>query len=337
MIKDSWKVLIPDRLNVVPDLEQNIFGPETNIVVAEKTKEEEILPYVSDVDAILAWHDIVLTSKSISQMKQCKVIVRIGAGFDNVDIEYAGKNGIIVCNVPDYGTNDVADHSIALLLCLYRSIIGYNEKIKIGGDCWSWDIASPKRLTNKTLGIIGFGRIGIAVAIRAKSFGLKVIFYDPYNKRGIEKSLCVQRVEKLEDLLRESDIISFHCPLTNETENMADSNFFNYVKDQCVIINTARGRIIDFQALYDALKKGIVSAIGLDVLPEEPPNKKNPLISAWMNNEKWLSDRIIITPHSAFFSNDSFNEMRLKAAQEAKRVLKGDHPQNCVNKLYLSK
>ena len=118
---------------------------------------------------------------------------------------------------------------------------------------------------------------------------------------------------------------------------MQTNQFFNYVKDQCVIINTARGRIIDFQALYDALKKGIVSAIGLDVLPEEPPNKKNPLISAWMNNEKWLSDRIIITPHSAFFSNDSFNEMRLKAAQEAKRVLKGDHPQNCVNKLYLSK
>ncbi|MFA4851398.1 MAG: NAD(P)-dependent oxidoreductase, partial [Bacteroidales bacterium] len=188
-----------------------------------------------------------------------------------------------------------------------------------------------KRLTGETLGIIGLGRIGTAVAMRAKGFGVRVVFYDPYLSRGIEKSLGLERKDNLIELLAESDILSFHTPLTNETRNMADDNFFVALKPGTVMINTARGGLIDLDALYRAMKKNKVRAAGLDVLSVEPPNAHCPLIKAWKLNAPWLQYRLQITPHCAFYSQGAFYEMRRKAALEIKRVFEGKAPLNCIN------
>lgn len=327
----KWKVVISDRLKPPADIEQEVLGKNAKIVILQAKKEEQILKEVEDADALLVWHEIKITKKSLSRMKKCKIIVRVGVGFDNVDIAYAGKRKIYVCNVPDYGTSDVADHTFALILAIYRNMEELLLRSRRGKSGWSWEGILNKRLTHETIGIVGLGRIGTAVALRAKVFGIRVIFYDPYVPRGIEKSLNLERKDNLYELLGESDIVSLHVPLTEETKDMADRKFFISLKIGAVIINTARGAIIDFQELYKAMKKDIVWAAGIDVLPFEPPNEEDLLIKAWKNKENWIRNRLLITPHCAFYSQQAYVEMRKKAAEEVKRVLKGELPYNCVN------
>lgn len=326
-----WKIIIPDSLGRSADIEKAILGKFAKIVLLQSRHEKQILSEIKDADAILLWHEIQLTHESIICMEKCKVIVRVGAGFDNVDIVAAAKKKIPVCNVPDYGINDVADHTMALLLAIYRNLEDFTQRSRNFKHGWCWKGVKTKRFTGETLGIIGLGRIGTAVALRSKAFGVRVIFYDPYVHRGIEKSLQLVRKDELKDLLKESDIISFHVPLTEETRNMADKKFFSCLKPQAVIINTARGGIIDLDALYQAMKKDVVRAAGLDVLPAEPPDERNKLIKDWENNAAWITHRLLITPHSAFYSEKAYQEMRVKAAQEVKRVLQGKRPLNCVN------
>lgn len=329
---NKFKIVVTDRLAPPADIEQRVLGSDVAVVVLQATCEEQILEEVVDADALLVWHEVEITEKSLSRMKKCKIIVRVGAGFDNVDLKFAASKKIFVCNVPDYGTHDVADHAFSFILSIYRSMTEFIKRAQDYKNSWTWEGAQSKRLTGETLGIIGLGRIGTAVALRAKAFGLNVVFYDPYVKRGTEKSLGLIRKEGLKELLAESDIISFHTPLTDETRNMASNDFFNSLKAGVTIINTARGGIIDLDALYDALKKEKVRAAGLDVLSIEPPDQNNRLIRAWSNNEAWLRDRLLITPHCAFYSPEAFYEMREKAAKEVKRVLEGESPQNCVNR-----
>jgi len=189
----------------------------------------------------------------------------------------------------------------------------------------------PARLGGKNLGIIGLGRIGTATALRAKAFGLKVIFYDPYKDDGYDKSLGIRKVDTLHDLARLSDIVSIHTPLTKETENMIDDSFFKIIKPDSILINTARGSIIDLSALRNAMKKKIIKAAGLDVLPIEPSDDSQQLIVEWENNEEWLRGRLIVTPHVGFYSPEALKEMRIKASIEVKRVLEGKPPRNLVN------
>lgn len=324
--------MITDRLVPPADIEKEILGADTDVVVLHAKEEEQILSEIKDADALLVWHEIKITKKSLSKMGKCKIIVRVGAGFDNVDLKYAADMNILVCNVPDYGTNDVADHTLSLILMIYRNMQDFLERGREIRNGWTWEGAQSKRLTNEILGIIGLGRIGVAVAMRAKAFGLKVIFYDPYIPRGIEKSLSLIRKDNLIELLSESDIVTFHVPLTDETRNMANRDFFEKLKPGATIINTARGGIIDIEALYHAMKNGKVWAAGLDVLPVEPPLSRDKLIKAWHRDENWLRNHLLITPHCAFYSPSAFREMRMKAALEIKRVFEEHLPYNCVNK-----
>lgn len=325
------KIVITDRLTPPADIEREVLGENRTIVVLQASRENQILHEVADADALLVWHDIQITKKSLSKMKKCKVIVRVGTGFDNVDIIYAARKEIFLCTVPDYGVNDVADHTWAMILSIYRNIEFFLKRVREDPEGWTWEDATTQRLTCKTLGIIGLGRIGTAVALRAKGFGVRVIFYDPYIPRGIEKSFNIERKETLSEICAESDIISFHTPLTDETRNMADKKFFSLLGSGTIIINTARGEIINIDELYKAMKDGIVWAAGLDVLPNEPPTEHDKLIQAWKNGESWLQFRLLITPHCAFYSPEAFEEMRRKSAQEVKRVLEGFTPLNCVN------
>jgi phosphoglycerate dehydrogenase-like enzyme len=328
------KVVITDRLAPPADIEQSVLGKAAKIIILQEKNEQNILTQIEDADALLVWHEITLTKLSLSRMKKCKVIVRIGAGFDNVDIEFAAKKNIIVCNVPDYGTNDVADHTIALILNIYRNMENVLEKSRMGKLGWRWEVVKSKRLTDQSLGIVGLGRIGTAVAMRAKSFGLKVLFYDPFVARGVEKSLGLERKDSIGELAEQSDIISFHTPLTEETRNMASKNLFSIMKKGSVIINTARGGIVNLDDLYAAMQSNIIWAVGFDVLPQEPPNEKNKLIKSWIQKDDWVKDRMLITPHCAFYSPEAYIEMRKKAALEAQRVLEGKEPLNCINKEY---
>lgn len=337
MMIDGRVILIPDRLEPPADVEQAVFGPAARILTPGARHEAEIADEVwASADAVLAWHDLRFTADLLAKLRRCKVIVRIGVGYDNVDLEAAGRLGIAVCNVPDYGTADVADHAMALLLALARGVCAFSEQVRAADDNWHWQAAGPlRRLAGSTLGIIGLGRIGTAVALRAKAFGMRVAFYDPYLPDGQDKALGVERCDELDELLAQADAVTIHTPLTDETRGMADAAFFATLKPGALFVNTARGPIVDLDALAGALRAGRLRGAGLDVLPQEPPDPAHPLIRAWRARELWVAHRLIITPHGAFYNEESYREMREKAAQEAKRVLDGRPARNCVNRQWL--
>ena len=326
-----WRILIPDRLRPPADIEQSVLGRDT-IFFTPATHDAEAVPgeYWAQADAILAWHEVQLHAGVIAKLDRCKVIVRVGAGFDNVDLRAAGDRGIAVCNVPDYGTEDVADHTLGFILALERGLLAYDAAARQGR--WSWEaVGNLRRIRGCRLGIIGLGRIGTATAIRALAFGVDVSFYDPYKPPGYDKALGLRQVRELPELLSEADVVTLHTPLTDETRNMADKVFFAQLKPGGLFINTARGGCHDMDALYETLESGHLRAAGLDVLPQEPPNPEHPLIKAWKDQQSWLAGRLLITPHAAFYNQDSYQELRRKAAEEARRVLCGQPPLNCLN------
>ena len=324
-------VLIPDHVSREVKIEEKILGVDYQIICYHNEDKHISESDWKTADGILLWHHINLNKDILNKINNCKVIVRAGVGFDNVDIELAKKRNIIVCNVPDYGTNDVADHSMALMLALARGIEKYNSEVK-NNKKWDWYSAGElSRISNSTLGIVGLGRIGTSMALRAKAFGMKVIFFDPYIPNGQDKALGITRYDDLVALLNESDVVSIHTPLTKDTKRLADKFFFKHMKDSAIIINTARGQIFDLDDLYDALLNNEIRAVGTDVLPDEPPNENHQLIKDWKNDESWVSGRILITPHSAFYNRESIIELREKAASELKRVLENKNPLNRVN------
>lgn len=318
------------------DIERKIC--QGNEFLCYEARNEDDLPdEISELDGCLVWHYVDLSAKTLTRLKKCKVIVRIGVGYDSVDIETAGKLGIAVCNVPDYGTNDVADHCFALLLASCRSLPAYNNALhndiyskwipEIGGEI--------HRLTNANIGIVGLGRIGSAVAMRAKAFGMNVFFYDPYLPDGYDKSYQVNRVETLDELFSISDYITIHTPLTKETQGMINKECFTRARKPFTLINTARGGIVVLDDVYDALKSGVIRKFAADVIESEPPSEKYKLIRAFAEKENAITDKVILTPHAAFYAEESRIEMREKAARLLADLSVGKPLKNCVNKEYL--
>lgn len=323
-----WKVVIPDRVAPPADVEQSVFGARAEVVALQAQTEAELRGHIEDADAVLAWHDLTWDAALLREMPKCRVIVRVGVGFDNVDLQAAAAQNIAVSNVPDYGTNDVADHAMALLLSLARGLIGYDRCAREGH--WSWGLAPSFRITGKQLGIIGLGRIGAATSLRAKAFGMRVGYYDPYKPSGWDKTLGVKRYLSLEELAAESDVVSVHAPLTEETRGMLGAQFFAHTRPGVVLINTARGPVLDWKAFAAAFNEQRIAAAGFDVLPVEPPKQDDPVIAAWIAGDPRVRDRLIITPHCAFYSAEARLEMRRKAAEEALRILSGERPLNPV-------
>jgi C-terminal binding protein len=306
-------------------------GPETKILsdyaeikLLQTSDEMTVVRDGADADVLLVYHDIKLTGRSISQLPKCRGIIRCGVGYDNVDLKAAGERGIVVCNVPDYGTEEVADHALMMLLAIARRLLIADQDIRAG----RWDrcvVEGTPRLRGRTLGIIGCGRIGSAMALRAKVLGMRVLIYDPYKPDGLEKSLGVERFHKLEEMLPLCTFVSVHCPLTPETKHILGPKTLALLPRGAYVVNTARGPCVDGTAIVDALESGQVAYAALDVVEQEPLAderiRKHP--------------RMLLTPHTAFYSVEGFDEMRSKGAIEARRILTGEAVRNPVNRQYL--
>jgi phosphoglycerate dehydrogenase-like enzyme len=268
-------------------------------------------------------------------MQRCRQIVRAGVGFDQIDIAACARNGIPVCNTPDYGTTDVADHAIAMMLALARGIVTYHEQLKQDPlDGWNF-MAAPtvRRLAGQVFGVVGLGRIGTATALRAKAFGMDVVFYDPYRESGVELALGIRRVDSLSALLRQADVVTLHVPLTEETRNLMDAKAFSLLRPGALLINTARGPVVEIESLLHALLSGKLAGAALDVLPIEPPSSNDPLIAAWRDGKSELHRRLILSPHAAFYSSSSLRDVREKSAKVAVDYLLNGKLRNCVNGL----
>jgi D-3-phosphoglycerate dehydrogenase len=318
-------VVVTDHL-AESGVERTVLDPFADVRLLQTHDEAVVARYGTDADVLLVFHDIRITERSIARLSRCKGIIRCGVGYDNVDVRAAGSHGIVVCNVPDYGTEEVADHTILLLLAIARRLVTCNRAIRAGG----WDVTTTlgaPRLRGRTLGLIGCGRIGTATALRALALGLRVVIYDPYRPDGVEKALGVERVHTLEELLRPAEFVSLHCPLTSETRHILNAETLKLLPRGAYVINTARGGCVDSAALLEALDRGHVAYAALDVLEQEPPPEDSPLRQ---------HPRVVLTPHSAFYSVESFAEMRTKGAEEARRLIQGEPVRNAVNLPYLT-
>jgi phosphoglycerate dehydrogenase-like enzyme len=314
-------------------VEAEILGPNAEVKCFVCRDERQLPDEISELTSVMLWHTIAITAETLGKLGSCRAIIRVGVGYDNVDGICAGELGIPVVNIPDYGTNDVADHTFALLLSLNRKLLSYDAAIRkdpVAG--WNPDVVTDvHRLTNATLGIVGLGRIGTAVALRARAFGLAVAFYDPYLPDGYDKALQVQRYDSLNELVLATDFLSLHAPLTEETEFMINSEVLKSCKPGMTLINTARGRIISLDAVYEGLTSGRLRAFAADVLESEPPNPKHPLVRAYTRREPSLDGRILLTPHAGFYAQESRHEMRVKSATQMLRAAQGLPLRNCVN------
>jgi len=283
-------------------------------------KDQALIDLVKDADAVITQF-APINAAVIGAMQQCRVIVRYGIGVDNVDLDAATKAGIVVTKVPDYCIDEVSDHAMALLLTIVRKIPAASEQVHAG--VWKMPNFVPiYRLRGSTLGLAGFGRIPQLVVPKAQAFGIKVVAYDPFVPAEVFKSLGVEQVD-FEQLLSVSDYISVHCPLTPETKGLFGESAFKKMKKKAYLVNTARGPVVDEAALAKALDAGEIAGAGLDVMTNEPP-----VGSPLLGNKK-----VIITPHTSFYSEESLVDLQTKAAQEVANVLTGKPARNPVNQV----
>lgn len=323
---------ILDRITI-PDLEDRILNSIGKIICFNATKECDLPDEITNLDAVIVYNKITLTQITINKLLNCKVIVKAGVGYDNIDICAAGNIGIPVINVPDYGTNDVADHTFALFLSYVKKIGFYNNALQ-NNFVQYWKPGNGRkvhRLSELTFGIIGMGRIGTAVAMRAKAFGMNVVYYDPYLPDGYDKTYQVKEIKVLEQLVGNSNVISIHVPLNRNTEGMINYSLLQNAKYKPILINTARGKLINTEEIYLSLKENIIEAYLADVFESEPPSDNTELLLQFSGKDAIFRDRMIFTPHSASHTIESRKEMREKAAISVKMFIQENKIKNCVN------
>lgn len=302
-------------------IEREVLGEEAELhrVLCETGSD---LPRTlrAQAAALILWHNLPLAAPVIATLGQCRAIIRNGVGYDSVDIAAARAHGIAVCNVPDYGTEEVADHAIALALALCRQLFPLDAEAKSLG--WTIHVATKmRRLRGLTFGIVGLGRIGTATALRAKALGFRVLFFDPYLPNGADKALGIARARCIEELLSQADILSLHCPLTDETRHLIAERELALLRPGAFVINTARGAIVKKSAILAALRSGHLGGAGLDVIEDEPLR----------GTEEAATPNLIATCHAAFCSVESKIEMRRNSARIALAAVRGEPLINVVN------
>ncbi len=317
------KIYITDYIEN-PEIETSILGDQLSHKINDS------------IEVILVWHEEINKS-FIDKLPNLKGIIRYGVGYDNIDLNYAASKNIKVCNTPDYGIDEVSDTATAMILNISRGVSQYNFLSKNLKSDWQENtLKKLRRISECKLGVIGAGRIGGSVLLKSKSLGFQTFFYDPYVSRGHDKMLNSKQINELNDLISLCDVISIHTPLTDETKGMVNKDFIAKMKASSSLVNTARGKIInDIDDFYTPLKTNKLYSLALDVLPDEPP-KESKLISAWRKGEKWLGNRLTINPHTAYYSKESFKEMRVKASKNALRFIQGLPPLNEIKSIQIN-
>jgi phosphoglycerate dehydrogenase-like enzyme len=300
--------------------EKAVIGEAAEIRRYLCSSDADFTDEICEADALIVWHNTPITKEGIARLKRCRAIIRNGVGYDSVDIVAARERGIAVCNVPDYGTEEVADHAIALAMALCRQLFPLDAEAKALG----WVIRVEKklrRLRELTFGIVGLGRIGAATALRAKALGFNVLFYDPHISNGADKALGIRRARTLEELLVQTDVLSLHCPLNQETLHLIDTRELSLLKPGAFVVNTARGAVIRKDAVFEALRSGRIAGAGLDVVEDEPLKTE----------EDAAVPNLVVTCHAAFCSVESKLEMRSTSARIALAAVRGEPLENIVN------
>jgi D-3-phosphoglycerate dehydrogenase len=318
MERHPYRVVITDCDQGSIEEEKDEFGKiGAELILAQVQEERELIRACREADGLLNQY-APLTRRVLENLPNCKVVSRYGVGVDSVDLKAATDLGIIVANVPDYCMDEVADQTVSMLLGLIRKTAFFDQKVKSGQ--WDFRQGIPiYRTRGKTLGLIGCGKIGLEVAKRISAFGLRVIAFDPY----IEKPHEVIELKDIDTVLKESDFISIHCPLNDSTRHLIGDEAFKKMEKRPILINTSRGPIIDEKALIQALKEGLISGAGLDVLEKEPPDSQNPLLKM---------ENVILTPHVSFYSVESISELKRRTAKNVADVLTGRWPRSVVNR-----
>jgi D-3-phosphoglycerate dehydrogenase len=325
LLREALKVT--EKIVLVTDYTWTSTEPEAQILAevgaklltAESGCEDELLALVPHSDAILTGF-APITANVIRAGDRLQVIGRYGIGVDNIDVAEATRRGIPVTNVPAYCLDEVAEHAVALLLACARNVCRYDSAVRAG----NWLLETGRhvvRIRGRTLGILGFGKIGQTLAAKAQGFGVRIIAYDPYVSRDIIRRHQGEPVS-LDDLVTQSDFLSIHTPLTSETRNLLNEDRLRRMKPTAFLINTARGGIIDQNALLRALKEGWIAGAALDVFEPEHLPPDHPLLSL---------PNLMITPHVAFYSTQSILELQITAARNVAAILSGHRPNSIVN------
>ncbi|NLM78241.1 MAG: C-terminal binding protein [Ruminococcaceae bacterium] len=317
-----YRILMTDCIFLDQDIERHeLEAIDAELILAPAQDEDTLVSLANDVDGMIVTF-AEITERVINACRKCRIIVRTGIGYNNIDIEAASARGIMVANIPDYCIDGVADHTMALILSCLRKTVTLSASVKSGQ--WNINLARPiARFNTLTAGLVGFGNIARAVARRLQPFGISVATYDPYVSDELVESAGVEKFPSLLELARKADILSLHSPLNNETRNMINKNILQEMKRSAILINTSRGPLINEQDLNEAISMGSIAGCGLDVMASEPCDMQSPLLK---------HDHVIVTPHVAFYSEESDLELRTKAAQQVVLTLTQGHPRYWVNK-----
>ncbi|MFC7135423.1 MULTISPECIES: C-terminal binding protein [Salinibaculum] len=313
----TYKVVFTDNVPRTLDIEREILTEIDAEVVNAEASEQTVEELVVDADAIISSHQTV-DATLMDRMPNCQVVSRTGIGVDYVDLEAATERGIVVTNVPDHCISEVSDHTLGLMLAVQRRIVESDSEVREGH--WNRTTKSIHRIDGQVLGVVGFGQTGQELGRKAQALGMDVLTTQ-YPEPALAEEHGVERVP-LDDLLALSDVVSLHTPLTDETAKMIGSRELEVMKESAILINTARGGLIDQPALARALEDGTIGGAGLDVLTEEPPSSDDSLLD---------EPSVVLTPHMAYYSQESLRELRHRVAQNVRTVLDGEVPEHVVN------
>ena len=306
-------------------VERAALGPGVRVLRGNARDSLDEVPdaLCAEADGLFMFR-LWLRAADIARFPRLRVVVRMGVGYDRLDRAALAARGVRVCNVPDYGTTEVADHAIALALTLRRAILLHHDLQRADPPApWQYlRTALEQRPQCRTFGVLGLGRIGTAAALRAKAFGWRVLFHDPHLPNGVDRALGIERARTIEDLFAASDTLSLHVPLTRGTRGLVSERLLRLLPRGAVLVNTARGPVLDIDALERCLRDDHLAGAGLDVLPVEPPGEAVPsLLAAYRARAPWLLGRLVITPHSAFHTPESWDDIRSRAAATMRDVL----------------
>jgi D-3-phosphoglycerate dehydrogenase len=312
-------VVITDTVFGSTEPEQEVLRGLADLELAPAADEHTLRQVAAEADALLNCY-AKLSADLVRSLRRCRIIARYGIGVDTVSLGAASEAGIMVTNVPDYCIDEVSDHALGLLLNLARGI-GRARLATRAGD-WDISVVQPLyRLRGRTLAILGFGRIGRALADKARPLGLRIVAVDRYVPQDAIRAAGVEPLG-LQAALEQADLLSIHVPLTDETRHLIDARALAWMKPSALIVNTSRGPVIDTSALVEALKAGRLAGAGLDVVDPEPPPP---------DHELRQMPNVLLTPHTAFYSEESQRELQRRAAEEVARVLRGEQPRSLVN------